>query len=99
MVDAADWEQRDDYYWAGPGGWAICRVFVDRRWQYELWVVNGTRHGMELSLAGPSSFTARSSRLDRLYRFDGIRKLILRVAHFLAHWVPGESCLGQAFAE
>lgn len=51
MAGAADWQQRDEYYWAGPGGWTICRVFVDGRWQHELWAANGTRHGMELTLA------------------------------------------------
>lgn len=51
MADATQWEQMDDYYWDGPGGWRICRVRVDHRWQYELWGANGTRHGMEPSLA------------------------------------------------
>ncbi len=36
---------------AGPGGWTICRVFAQNRWQYEVWAANGTRHGMEPTLA------------------------------------------------
>lgn len=51
MADVTDWQQRDEYYWAGPGGWTICRVFVDGRWQHEVWAANGTRHGMEPTLA------------------------------------------------
>jgi len=51
MVDAADWQQRNESYWLGPGGLTICRVFVDNRRQHELWAANGTRHGMEASLA------------------------------------------------
>ncbi|MEB6663857.1 hypothetical protein MXL91_20545 [Achromobacter ruhlandii] len=50
MADVTDWQQRDEYYWAGPGGWTICRVFAQNRWQYEVWAANGTRHGMEPSL-------------------------------------------------
>ncbi len=45
--------QRDDFYWQGPPGWAICRVFVDGMWQYELWFSrgdNGTIYGMRASL-------------------------------------------------
>lgn len=34
-------------------------VLVDRRWQYELWAGNGTRHGMELSLVGAIEFYDR----------------------------------------
>ncbi|WYX07935.1 hypothetical protein WJ973_25550 [Achromobacter xylosoxidans] len=34
MAEAADWQQRDEYYWAGPE-----------------WAANGTRHGMEPTLA------------------------------------------------
>lgn len=48
---ATDWEERDEYYWAGPAGWTICRVYVDNRWQYEIWSASGVRHGMEASLA------------------------------------------------
>lgn len=51
MADEADWQQQDDYYWVGPGGWMICRVFVDGRWQHEVWAANGTRQGMEPTLA------------------------------------------------
>lgn len=47
MADVTDWQQRDEYYRAGPGGWTICRVFAQNRWQYEVWAANGTRHGME----------------------------------------------------
>ncbi|WP_287144574.1 hypothetical protein [Achromobacter sp.] len=31
----------DDYYWAGPAGWTICRVWVDGRYQHELWHTRG----------------------------------------------------------
>lgn len=51
IADAMDWQQRDEYYWAGPGRWTICRVFAQNRLQYEVWAANGTRHGMEPSLA------------------------------------------------
>lgn len=53
MTDA-DWTQRDDYYWQGPPGWTICRVYVDGMWQYELWFSrgdSGTIYGMRASLA------------------------------------------------
>ena len=50
MADATQWEQMDDTT-GTAGGWRICRVRVDHRWQYELWGANGTRHGMEPSLA------------------------------------------------
>ncbi len=32
-----EWRQMDDYYWAGPAGWTICRVKVFGQWQFELW--------------------------------------------------------------
>jgi hypothetical protein len=51
MADVGEWSQRDEYCWARPGGWTICRVFVQSRWQFEVWAANGTRHGMEPSLA------------------------------------------------
>ncbi|WP_202730568.1 hypothetical protein [Achromobacter xylosoxidans] len=51
MADVTDWQQRDEYYWAGPGGWTICKVFAQNRWQYEVWGANGRRHGMEPTLA------------------------------------------------
>lgn len=51
MADVTDWQQRDDYYCAGPGGWTICKVFAENRWQYEVWAANGTRLGMGPSLA------------------------------------------------
>ncbi len=46
MADVTDGQQRDE-----PGCWTICRVFGQNRWQYEVWVASGTRHGMEPSLA------------------------------------------------
>lgn len=54
MADAAEWVQRNEYYWTGPSGWTICRVFVDGMWQYELWFSRGeggTIYGMRASLA------------------------------------------------
>jgi hypothetical protein len=51
MADVGEWAQRDEYYWTGPGGWTICRVFAQARWQFEVWAGSGTRHGMEASLA------------------------------------------------
>ena len=54
MIDE-DWTQRDDYYWQGPAGWTISRVFVDGMWQYELWFSRGgggTIYGMRASLEG-----------------------------------------------
>lgn len=27
-----EWTQRDDFYWQGPPGWTICRVFAQARW-------------------------------------------------------------------
>lgn len=56
MADVTDWQQRDEYYWAGLGGWSICRVFAQNRWQYEVWAANGTRHGMEPTLAAAITF-------------------------------------------
>ncbi|WP_033839545.1 hypothetical protein [Bordetella bronchiseptica] len=41
MVDAAAWQQRDEYYWSGPPGWTICRVWVDGGYQHELWQSRG----------------------------------------------------------
>ena len=35
-MSATDWQQVDEYFWSGPGGWTICRVFVDGAWQFEL---------------------------------------------------------------
>src|SRR3546814_19716830 len=29
----SEWQERDEYYWTGPGGWTICRVYVDGVWQ------------------------------------------------------------------
>lgn len=52
MADV-EWVQRDNYYWQGPPGWTICRVFVDDMWQYELWFSrgdSGTIYGMRASL-------------------------------------------------
>ncbi|MBO9332859.1 hypothetical protein GHR37_27335 [Achromobacter xylosoxidans] len=49
-----EWVQRDDFYWQGPPGWTICRVFVDGMWQYELRFSRGdagTIYGMRGSLA------------------------------------------------
>jgi hypothetical protein len=51
MTDVTDWQAMDDYYWDGPGGWRICRVRADHRWQFELWSGNGTRYGMEATFA------------------------------------------------
>ena len=54
MIDE-EWTQRDDYYWQGPAGWTISRVFVDGMWQYELWFSRGgggTIYGMRASLEG-----------------------------------------------
>lgn len=31
------WNQVDDFYWAGPPGWTICKVFSRRKYRYELW--------------------------------------------------------------
>lgn len=31
------WREADDWYWAGPEGWTIFRVFVGNAWLYELW--------------------------------------------------------------
>ncbi|KGD92108.1 hypothetical protein JL37_15770 [Achromobacter sp. RTa] len=48
-----EWTQRDEYYWQGPPGWTICRVFVEGSWQYELWFSRGgggTIYGMRASL-------------------------------------------------
>lgn len=59
MDEVAESQQRDEYYWAGPGGWTICRVFVDNRWQYEVWATSGTRHGMEPSLAAAITMYGR----------------------------------------
>lgn len=83
MADV-EWTQRDDFYWQGPPGWAICRVFVGGMWQYELWFSrgdNGTIYGMRASLPATGSIspetglegqqTNRSSRRDR----DGDRPL------------------------
>lgn len=54
MADTVEWVQRNEYYWAGPPGWTICRVFIDGMWQYELWFSRGdggTIYGMRASLA------------------------------------------------
>lgn len=54
MTDV-EWTQRDNYYWQGPSGWTISRVFVDGMWQYELWFSRGgggTIYGMRASLEG-----------------------------------------------
>ncbi|PQZ67644.1 hypothetical protein CQ050_17420 [Achromobacter sp. MYb9] len=54
MADAGEWMQKGDYYWQGPPGWTICRVYVEGMWQYELWFSHGDRgtlYGMRASLA------------------------------------------------
>lgn len=40
-VLADTWRVMDEYYWAGPMGWTICRVWVDDSFQYELWWSRG----------------------------------------------------------
>lgn len=55
MADSVEWVQRDAYYWAGPPGWTICRVYVDGMWQYELWFSRGDSgklYSMRASLEG-----------------------------------------------
>jgi hypothetical protein len=38
VAKQADWEQKDDWYWAGPGGWTICRILLkDGAERYEIW--------------------------------------------------------------
>ncbi|MBB1597443.1 hypothetical protein A9973_25605 [Achromobacter sp. UMC46] len=41
MGEPEEWRRADDYYWAGPLGWTICRVWVDGRYQHELWHTRG----------------------------------------------------------
>lgn len=41
MSNPDDWRRMDDYYWEGPPGWTICRVWVDGRYQHELWHSRG----------------------------------------------------------
>lgn len=37
MNTTVEWQQCDDYYWSGPAGWTICRVWIDGTYQFELW--------------------------------------------------------------
>ncbi|GAB3107556.1 hypothetical protein GCM10027288_17930 [Bordetella tumbae] len=50
-MSATDWQQVDEYYWSGPGGWTICRVFVNGGWIFELWS-GGECRGSRASLEG-----------------------------------------------
>lgn len=65
MGDGVEWIQRDAYYWQGPPGWTICRVFVDAMWQYELWHSisdSSLRHGMRASLEGAQELYRQVAR-------------------------------------
>ena len=31
MAKEGEWKQMDDYYWQGPDGWTICKVFLPGR--------------------------------------------------------------------
>lgn len=37
MTAVIEWRQWDDYYWSGPPGWTICRVWISGTYQFELW--------------------------------------------------------------
>lgn len=53
-MSATDWQQGDEYYWSAPGGWTICRVYVDGCWMFELWgggVCRGTRATLDAAVA------------------------------------------------
>jgi hypothetical protein len=60
------WQQADDYYWTGPSGWTICRVFVDGVWRYELWraadpVAAGSRPSLDAAQMLYESLVAATS--------------------------------------
>src|SRR3546814_3338475 len=58
----SEWQERDEYYWTGPGGWTICRVYVDGVWQHELWSPAGTRIGLWASFALAAAEYARQAK-------------------------------------
>ncbi|CAB3647450.1 hypothetical protein [Achromobacter pestifer] len=41
MNAAIEWRKVDDYYWSGPPGWTICRVWLQGRYRHELWQSEG----------------------------------------------------------
>ena len=55
------WRAADDWYWAGPDGWTICRVFVGGAWIYELW-----RPGQAGRGAAATSFTDALKQYEAL---------------------------------
>jgi len=40
-MSESEWRQVDEYYWQGPPGWTICRVWVNGGYQHELWLSRG----------------------------------------------------------
>lgn len=40
-MSESEWRQVDDYYWQGPAGWTICRVWASGGYQHELWHTRG----------------------------------------------------------